>query len=162
MKRPHGQKLSSSNRHKLAELKSNKNLSQAYVIHSIWADRMMNRPDITCLMKFWNHTTPLKKKLENFLNEQGILGNEKPENLTDHHWKEWLRTFRGYTPPLKLWKNIYPNYWTQAVEQYWQEFPSSKLQGVLTEQELLNATQNLANRIDASENSAMGTTKQNF
>jgi hypothetical protein len=169
VKRPYEQKRSSLNR-QIFELKSNKNLSQAYIIHSIWADRLMSRPDITCLLKLWNHTSPLKKNLEIFLNEQGILGNEKPENLTDHHWKEWLRTFRGYTPPLKLWKNIYPNYWTQAVEQYWQELPSSKLQGPedqmigkaykgggsLAGQELLNVNQNPVDALHPLENSAMG------
>jgi hypothetical protein len=120
--------------------KSNKNLSQAYIIHSIWADRMMSKPDITFLMRLWNHTNLLNKKLEIFLNEQGILGTEKPENLTDYHWKEWLRTFQGYTPSLKLWKSIYPKYWTQKVEQYWQKLPSSQLQVILN-----NQTQNKDN-----------------
>ena len=116
------------------DINSTKNLSQAYIIHSIWED-MLSRPNITSLMKVWDQIRPLKKNLENFLNEQGILGNEKPENLTEHHWNKWLKNFRGYTPPsLKLWSLWAPDYWTQAVEQYWKELPSSKLESILNQE----------------------------
>ena len=112
-----------------------KNLSQAYILHSIWEDRMMSRPNITSLMKSWNQNLLLKNNLEDFLNEQGILGTEKPENLTEYQWQEWLKNFRGYTPSVKLWALWAPNYWTQAVEQYWKELPTWKLKSILTDQE---------------------------
>jgi hypothetical protein len=41
--------------------------------------------------------------LEEFLQEQGILENEKPENLTEYQWRNWLKNFCAYTPSLKLW-----------------------------------------------------------
>jgi hypothetical protein len=118
----------------LFALNPTKNLSQAYIIHSIWEDKMISRPNITSLMKSWNENLPLKNNLEDFLNEQGILGNEKPENLTEDQWQKWLINFRAYTPSLKLWALWAPNYWTQAVEQYWKELPSSKLKNILNQE----------------------------
>jgi len=118
----------------LFDLNPTKNLSQAYIIHSIWEDKMISRPNITSLMKSWNENLPLKNNLEDFLNEQGILGNEKPENLTENQWQKWLINFRAYTPSLKIWALWAPNYWTQAVEQYWKELPSSKLKNILNQE----------------------------
>nr|YP_636377.1 hypothetical chloroplast RF1 [Staurastrum punctulatum]Q32RZ9.1 RecName: Full=Protein TIC 214; AltName: Full=Translocon at the inner envelope membrane of chloroplasts 214; Short=AtTIC214 [Staurastrum punctulatum]AAX45762.1 hypothetical chloroplast RF1 [Staurastrum punctulatum] len=133
------------------DLKPTKNLSQAYIIHSIWEDRMMSRPNITSLMKSWNQNVSLKNNLENFLNKQGILGNEKPENLTEHQWQEWLKNFRVYTPSLKLWALWAPNYWTQAVEQYWKELPSSKLKSILNQEpNKINKSLNFTTSLDNS------------
>lgn len=125
-----------------------KNLSQAYIIHSIWEDRMMSRPNITSLMQSWNQDHPLKNNLEGFLNEQGILGNEKPENLTEHQWKEWLKNFRAYTPSFKLWALCAPNYWTKAVEQYWKELPPSKLESILNQGQKINKNSNFNNSLE--------------
>jgi hypothetical protein len=126
------QKIHSSNLDLFA-INSTNNLSQAYIIHSIWEDRMMNRPNLTSLMKLWNSNSPLKTNLQDFLNKQGILGNEKPDNLKENQWNDWLKNYRGFTPSLKLWAIWSPNYWTQAVEQYWKGLPSSKLESILNQ-----------------------------
>nr|YP_009258627.1 hypothetical chloroplast RF1 [Cosmarium botrytis]ANI25634.1 hypothetical chloroplast RF1 [Cosmarium botrytis] len=147
-KKPVGEQIS-SNLDIFDSYAPTKNLSQAYIIHSIWEDRMMSRPNITSLMKSWNQDHTLKNNLEGFLNEQGILGNEKPENLTEQQWKEWLKNFRAYTPSFKLWALCAPNYWTKAVEQYWKDLPPSKLESILN-QELnkINKNSNFNNSLE--------------
>jgi len=128
------QKESSSNININESFAATKNLSQAYIIHNIWEDKMMSKPNITSLLKVWDVGAPLKNNLEDFLNQQGILGNEKPENLTESQWQKWLENLRAYTPPFKLWDLWNPNSWTQAVEQYWKELPSSKLKSLLNQE----------------------------
>lgn len=113
------------------EKSGNKKLSQAYIIHSLWEDTLINKPEITSLIEKWDQKHPLKRKLETFLQKQGILGNDKPETLTEQQWKEWLKNFRGYTPSLKLWALWAPSFWTKSVEKYWKEVPSSKLTQIL-------------------------------
>jgi len=108
-----------------------KKLSQAYIIHSLWEDRLINKAQITSLIEKWDQKHPLKIKLEEFLQKQGILGNKQPETLTEQQWKEWLKNFRGYTPSLKLWALWAPTLWNQSVEKYWKQLPSSKLTEIL-------------------------------
>ena len=133
----------------IVDLNPTKNLSQAYIMHSIWEDKMMSRPNITSLMKLWNENLPLKNNLEEFLNEQGILENQKPENLTEYQWQNWLQNFRAYTPSLKLWALWAPTSWTQAVEQYWKELPSSKLKSILhPERSKVDKNLNFHNALD--------------
>jgi hypothetical protein len=109
-------------------------LSQAYLIHSVWEERMMNRPNITSIMKVWNQNHPIKNNLENFLLQQGMLGNEKSYNLTESQWKVWLKNDRGFTPTFQLWALSSPRDWRKAVEKYWQDLPSSSLKIVLNQQ----------------------------
>lgn len=137
----------------IADRNSSKNLSQAYIIHSIWEDTLINKPNISSLMEEWDKNHALKAKLETFLHKQGILGNNKPENFTEDQWKEWLKNFRGYTPSLKLWALWAPTYWTQTVEQYWKEIPSSKLNEILNK-ETKNINTNLVS-LDSSTNETM-------
>jgi hypothetical protein len=136
----------------LFPINSTNNLSQAYIIHSIWEDRMMSRPNLTSLMKFWNSNSPLKRNLQDFLNKQGILENEKPDNLTENQWKDWLKNSRGAKPPsVKLWTIWSPHYWTQAVEQYWKGLPSSKLESIFNQD---------PNKIDNSVHSTLENTNK--
>jgi hypothetical protein len=120
------------------ELYSKKKLSQAYIIHNIWQSKIMNRPNLTSLMESWDKESPLKKNLEVYLIEQGILKLKQPEDLTKNHWKEWLRDFQGYTPSLKVWNKIYPDYWTHEVEEYWKKLPAPQLEELLEKQSLQN------------------------
>lgn len=106
----------------------NPNLSQAYVLHTIWQENEMNRPNITSLLQTWNEEKLLKKNLKVYLPmvpvgiEQGIFQNKEAQNITYKHWNQWIRTFPGYTPSVKVWRHIVPQYWTQAVAQYWDKF----------------------------------------
>nr|YP_009256841.1 hypothetical chloroplast RF1 [Closterium baillyanum]ANI25804.1 hypothetical chloroplast RF1 [Closterium baillyanum] len=106
----------------------NPHLSQAYVLHTIWQENEMNRPNITSLLQTWNEEKLLKKKLQVYLPmvpvgiKQGIFQNKEAENITHKHWNQWIRSFPGYTPSFKVWRHIVPQYWTQAVAKYWDKF----------------------------------------
>ena len=113
---------------------STKNLSQASIVHNIWEDRLFNRPNVTSLMDIWNQKNPLAKTTETFFKKQGILDSSKSDYLIKEQWKEWLKGLNGYTPTLKLWEKISPIFWTEAVEKYWKELPSSNLKEIFISQ----------------------------
>jgi Ycf1 len=99
---------------------SNMNLSQAYVLHTIWQETEMNRPHVTDLLNTWTPESLLNKNLKFYLNKQGLLENAGPENIKYTHWDEWLKNLPGYRPSLKIWRHIVPQYWTQAVVEHWE------------------------------------------
>ena len=115
-------------------LNPSNHLSQAYLLHSLWEDRMMNRTNITSLMKVWNQDHPIKNNIEKLLVQQGILENEKSYNLTENQWKNWLKADRGFTPTFQLWDLSSPGYWRKDVEKYWQDLPSSSLKFILNQE----------------------------
>lgn len=110
------------------EIDNKTNLSQAYVLHKIWQENAMNRPILTDLIKTWNEDQLLNKNIHNYLDKQGILENQIPENLQYIEWEAWLKKLPGYRPSLKIWRYVIPQYWSQSVRKYWKEskdFPLS-------------------------------------
>jgi hypothetical protein len=133
------------------KLKATNKLSQAYLIHTIWEEQMMTRPNITSLMKVWNKNHLIKNNIKGFLIQQGILGNEKSYNLTEDQWTGWLKISRNFTPTLKLWTLLSPSDWSKAVEKYWKELPSSKLNSLFNPE---LSSSSLSFQSDFSENSS--------
>lgn len=126
---------SSSPNVKIFDIPSTKSLSQAYIVHNIWQDRLLNRPNVTSLMNVWTERNPLTNTIEDYFKKQGILESVKSDYLTEGQWKEWLKGLNGYTPTLKLWEKISPIFWTEAVEQYWKALPSSNFEEILISQQ---------------------------
>nr|AET46854.1 vacuolar glutathione S-conjugate [Pinus palustris] len=66
-------------------------MSQAYIFHNIWQIRAL---DI-----------------------QRILDHEKPQDLKENDWKQWLRCFDRYNLSPQIWSRINPNKWRNRVNK---------------------------------------------
>nr|YP_009913499.1 Ycf1 [Picea mariana]QLJ93365.1 Ycf1 [Picea mariana] len=94
-------------------------MSQAYVFHKIWQIRAMNRSYSKYLLKSRAQTSyPLiKKKIQELLDIQGILDHEKPQDLKENDWKQWLRCFDRYNISPEIWSRINPQNWRNGVSK---------------------------------------------
>jgi hypothetical protein len=71
---------------------------------------MADKGNEQVLFKFRAQTSyPLiKKKIQELLDIQRILDHEKPQDLKENDWKQWLRCFDRYNISLEIWSRINP------------------------------------------------------
>ena len=108
-------------------LHENKKISEAYILHSMWQDFIINNYAMNNILKDWNSNTILKTDIEVKLNRQGILTCKNPEDLEYISFQEWLKKLPSYQPSFKVWQHIVPQYWQKEVEEQWQKSPNSIL-----------------------------------
>nr|ULF47626.1 Ycf1 protein [Cathaya argyrophylla] len=94
-------------------------MSQAYVFHKIWQIRAMNRSYSKDLLKSRTQTSYpfIKKKIKELLDIQIILDHEKPQDLKENDWKQWLRCFDRYNLSPQIWSIINPQEWRNRVSK---------------------------------------------
>nr|YP_009268445.1 hypothetical protein [Pseudolarix amabilis]BAV19351.1 hypothetical protein [Pseudolarix amabilis] len=92
-------------------------MSQAYVFHKIWQIRTMNRSYSKYLLESRAQASyPLiKKNIKELLDIQRILDNEKPQDLKENDWKQWLRCSDRYNLSPQIWSRINPQEWRNIV-----------------------------------------------
>nr|QYB22537.1 hypothetical protein RF1 [Sequoiadendron giganteum]BBN66945.1 hypothetical protein [Sequoiadendron giganteum] len=117
--------------------KDTKHISQAYVFHKIWQQiRSMKGSYAKDLLESRASTPLIKKNVKEFLDLQGILDCENPQDLTVKHWKQWLKWCSGYRIAPQKKKNRIGN------RLGWSEFAS-----FLGEEEFASLLRRLQNRI---------------
>nr|WNV61322.1 hypothetical protein [Tsuga diversifolia] len=94
-------------------------MSQAYVFHKIWQIRTMNSSYSKYLLESRAQASyPLiKKKIKELLDVQIILDHEKPQDLKENDWKQWLRCFDRYNLSPQIWSSINPRKWRKRVSK---------------------------------------------
>ena len=94
-------------------------MSQAYVFHKIWQIRTMNSSYSKYLLESRAQASyPLiKKKIKELLDVQIILDHEKPQDLKENDWKQWLRCFDRYNLSPQIWSRINPRKWRNRVSK---------------------------------------------
>ena len=94
-------------------------MSQAYVFHKIWQIRTMNSSYSKYLLESRAQASyPLiKKKIKELLDVQILLDHEKPQDLKENDWKQWLRCFDRYNLSPQLWSRINPRKWRNRVSK---------------------------------------------
>ena len=94
-------------------------MSQAYVFHKIWQMRTMNRSYSKYLLESRAQASyPLiKKKIKELLDIQRILDHEKPQDLKENDWKQWLRCSDRYNLSPQIWSRINPRKWRNRVSK---------------------------------------------
>ena len=94
-------------------------LSNAYILHSLWKLNRMTDISVTNLMMDWNSNNPLRDGLQSKLEKQGILTNKKIEFMDVECFEQWLKPFRRYTPYPEIWEKIAPTEWRDSMKAYW-------------------------------------------
>nr|AKA56059.1 hypothetical protein [Pinus parviflora] len=94
-------------------------MSQAYVFHKIWQIGAIDRSYSKYFLKYRAQTSyPLiKKKIKELLDIQRILDHEKPQDLKENDWKQWLRCFDRYKLSPQTWSRINPQKWRNRVNK---------------------------------------------
>jgi len=94
-------------------------MSQAYVFHKIWQIGAIDRSYSKYFLKYRAQTSyPLiKKKIKELLDIQRILDHEKPQDLKENDWKQWLRCFDRYKLSPQIWSRINPQKWRNRVNK---------------------------------------------
>nr|AKA56119.1 hypothetical protein [Pinus krempfii] len=94
-------------------------MSQAYVFHKIWQIGAIDRSYSKYFFKYRAQTSyPLiKKKIKELLDIQRILDHEKPQDLKENDWKQWLRCFDRYKLSPQIWSRINPQKWRNRVNK---------------------------------------------
>nr|YP_004276348.1 hypothetical chloroplast protein [Pinus monophylla]ADX94914.1 hypothetical chloroplast protein [Pinus monophylla] len=94
-------------------------MSQAYVFHKIWQIGAIDRFYSKYFFKYRAQTSyPLiKKKIKELLDIQRILDHEKPQDLKENDWKQWLRCFDRYKLSPQIWSRINPQKWRNRVNK---------------------------------------------
>nr|YP_010161219.1 hypothetical protein K4020_pgp008 [Abies fabri]QRH16967.1 hypothetical protein [Abies fabri]QRH18896.1 hypothetical protein [Abies fabri] len=94
-------------------------MSQAYVFHKIWQIKTMNRSYSKYLLESRAQTSyPLiKNKIKEFLDIQRILDHEKPQDLKENDWKQWLKCSDRYHLSPQIWSSINPRKWRNRVSK---------------------------------------------
>jgi hypothetical protein len=59
----------------------------------------------------------IKKKIQELLDIQRILDHEKPQDLKENDWKQWLICFDRYNISPKIWSRINPQNWRNGVSK---------------------------------------------
>nr|QWW93244.1 Ycf1 [Lunularia cruciata] len=96
-------------------------ISQAYVFKKIWEIKTKNKSYLKYLLKYWTSHLYIKKKFENFLCNQGIIGYTELQNFQEKNWKEWLTCFNRYNFSSKEWHKITPKKWRNKVSEHWKK-----------------------------------------
>nr|YP_009535635.1 Ycf1 [Pinus aristata]AYI69436.1 Ycf1 [Pinus aristata] len=94
-------------------------MSQAYVFHKIWQIGAIDRSYSKYFFKYRAQTSyPLiKKKIKELFDIQRILDHEKPQDLKENDWKQWLRCFDRYKLSPQIWSRINPQKWRNRVNK---------------------------------------------
>uniref|UniRef100_UPI0030FE9D4D Ycf1 n=1 Tax=Keteleeria hainanensis TaxID=418983 RepID=UPI0030FE9D4D len=94
-------------------------MSQAYVFHKIWQIKTMNRSYSKYLLESRAQASyPLiKKKIKELLDIQRILDHDKPQDLKENDWKQWLRCSDRYNLSPQIWSRINPQKWRNRVSK---------------------------------------------
>lgn len=96
----------------------NLEISHAYLLHKIWQRNYPNRLSIQTLAMNWKPDHPLHDHILQILHHEGLL-QHSPRNINFDNLKEWLRPFRRYTPPPKIWYKLSPHIWRTMVNEFW-------------------------------------------
>nr|AKA56110.1 hypothetical protein [Pinus squamata] len=94
-------------------------MSQAYVFHKIWQIGAIDRSYSKYFLKYRAQTSyPLiKNRIKELLDIQRILDHEKPQDLKENDWKQWLKCFDRYKLSPQIWSRINPQKWRNRVNK---------------------------------------------
>nr|ARX11550.1 hypothetical protein [Ginkgo biloba]AWJ59941.1 hypothetical protein [Ginkgo biloba]AWJ60196.1 hypothetical protein [Ginkgo biloba]AWJ60366.1 hypothetical protein [Ginkgo biloba] len=92
-------------------------MSQAYVFHEIWQIRATNKAYLKHLLQSRTSYPFIKKTIKEFLDMQGILDSEEPQDLKGNDWKEWLKGYDRYNLSSQIWSRIAPQRWRNGVSK---------------------------------------------
>nr|YP_009922720.1 hypothetical protein [Wiesnerella denudata]QNA49823.1 hypothetical protein [Wiesnerella denudata] len=102
-------------------------ISQAYIFQKVWEIKTKNKSYLKCLLKYWTSHLCIKKNVQSFLFNQGIIDSIKLQNFKESNWKEWLKYFNRYNFSSKEWSKITPQQWRNQVSQHWKKKENKNL-----------------------------------
>jgi hypothetical protein len=95
--------------------------SQAYVLRKMWEIKTNNKSYLKCLSKSWTFHLFIKNNFKICLQEHGIINSPKLFDIGEKNWKEWIRHFKRYNLPPKIWHSIAPQKWRFKVDKHWKK-----------------------------------------